>query len=124
MNNNILYESPEELEIAKANLSDLRERGDDAIGGDAIELFNKLLTPEETAASNVRVQIMTALTHARHERGLSQRGLEELCGVKQPTIARIENGTVSPQIDTLLKLLAPMGKTLAVVDIFHSSNSR
>ena len=76
-----------------------------------------LFTPEEIAASNVRVEIMVALTNARNERGISQRKLEELSGVKQPVIARMESGVTSPQLDTVLKLLAPLGKTLYVGDL-------
>ncbi|MCL1917653.1 MAG: helix-turn-helix transcriptional regulator [Peptococcaceae bacterium] len=81
------------------------------------EVENELFTPEEIAASNLRVEIMVELTKARNERGISQRKLEELSGVKQPVIARMESGVTSPQLDTVLKLLAPLGKTLAVVPL-------
>ena len=81
------------------------------------EVEKELFTPEEIAASNLRVDIMVELTKARNERGISQRKLEELSGVKQPVIARMENGTTSPQLDTVLRVLAPLGKTLAVVPI-------
>jgi len=81
------------------------------------DIRTELFTPEELAASDLRVAIMVELTKARNERGLSQRGLEELSGVKQPVIARMENGSTSPQLDTVLKVLAPLGKTLYVGDI-------
>ena len=105
------------IEQAKANLADLRERGADAIGGDALELIREMLTPEEIAASDLRVAVMIELTRARKERGISQKKLEELSGVKQPVIARMERGSTSPQIDTVIKVLAPLGKTLAVVPL-------
>ena len=111
------YEYPEELAIAKRNLAGLRERGADAIGESWEEVRRELFTPEELAASELRVALMVELSNARHERGLSQRKLEELCGVKQPVIARLEKGIVSPQLDTVLKVLAPLGKTLAIVPI-------
>ena len=38
-------------------------------------------------------------------------------GVKQPIIARMEKGHTNAQIETILKILAPLGKTLAVVPI-------
>jgi Predicted transcriptional regulator with C-terminal CBS domains len=57
------------------------------------------------------------LIKARNERGISQRELEELSGVKQPVISRMESGTTSPQLETVMKILAPLGKTLAVVPI-------
>ena len=60
---------------------------------------------------------MIGLSNARHEKGLSQRKLEELSGVKQPVIARMENGTNSPQLDTVLKVLGALGKTLYIGDL-------
>ena len=102
---------------AKANLADFRERGADAIGGDALELVSSYFTPEELAASDLRVSVMVEIARARRERGISQKKLEELSGVRQPIIARMERGNTSPQIDTVLKILAPLGKTLAVVPL-------
>ena len=88
-----------------------------ANGGTWDELEQELLTPEEIAASNLRVNLIGELIKARHEKGLSQKKLEELSGVKQPIIARMEKGSTSPQLSTVLKVLAPLGKTLAVVPI-------
>ena len=102
---------------AKANLADLRERGAEAIGGDALELISSYFTPEELAASDLRVSVMVEIARARRERGISQKKLEELSGVRQPVIARMERGNTSPQIDTVLRVLAPLGKTLAVVPL-------
>jgi ribosome-binding protein aMBF1 (putative translation factor) len=76
-----------------------------------------LLTPEEEAASNLRVAMMIELTRARQERGISQKKLEMMSGVKQPIIARMEKGYTSPQLDTVLKVLAPLGKTLYIGDL-------
>ncbi len=74
-------------------------------------------TPEEIAESDLHAALITALVKARQEQGISQRQLEELSGVKQPQIARMEKGDSNPQLDTLLKVLAAMGKTLAIVPI-------
>jgi len=104
----------EGIEKAKANLADVRERGADALGS-WNELKKELFTPEEIAASKLRVAMMVEIVRARKERGVSQRKLEELSGVKQPIIARMERGETNPQIDTVLKVLAPLGKTLAVI---------
>ena len=105
------------IEQAKANLADARERGEDAIGGDWEDLRTELFTPEEIAASNLRVAIMVELTKARNEKNISQRELESLSGVKQPIISRMESGATSPQLDTVLKVLGALGKTLYVGDI-------
>lgn len=88
-----------------------------ALGGTWEELQKELFTPEEIAASNLRVSLIGELIKARQERGISQKKLEELSGVKQPIIARMEKGTTNPQIDTILKVLAPLGKTLAIVPL-------
>lgn len=88
-----------------------------AIGGTWEDLQKELFTPEEIAASNLRVSLIGELIKARQEKGISQKKLEELSGVKQPIIARMEKGLTSPQLDTILKVLAPLGKTLAVVPL-------
>lgn len=102
---------------AKENLTDLNERGADAVGGNVLEFMESILTPDEIAESELRVSIIGELIRARQERGISQKKLEELSGVKQPVIARMEKGSTSPQLDTILKVLAPLGKTLAVVPL-------
>ena len=58
---------------------------------------------------------MIEMIEARHEKGISQKKLEELSGVSQPVIARMEIGKTSPQLDTVLKVLVSLGKTLAVI---------
>jgi hypothetical protein len=88
-----------------------------AIGQNALEFIDSLLTPEEMLESDLRVALIGELIKARQERGLSQKKLEELSGVKQPVIARMEKGQTSPQLDTILKVLAPLGKTLAIVPL-------
>ena len=46
-----------------------------------------------------------------------RKKLEELSGIKQSVIARLERGHTSPQIDTVIKLLMALGKTLKLVSI-------
>lgn len=81
------------------------------------DVEKEIFTPEEIAESRLRVAVIGELIKARQEKGISQKKLEELSGVKQPVIARMEKGTTNPQLDTLLKVLAPLGKTLAVVPL-------
>lgn len=85
--------------------------------GKCNRLYGQLLTSEKIAESHLRMALIGELIRARHEQGISQKNLEQLSGVKQPIIARMEKGITSPQIDTLLKALAPLGKTLAVVPL-------
>ena len=105
------------IKQAKDNMDDVKARGNEAIGDDALTFMDNLLTPEEISESNLRVALIGELIKARTEKGISQRKLEELSGVKQPIISRMENGTTDPQIGTILKGLAPLGKTLAIVPI-------
>lgn len=79
------------------------------------EARKELYTPEENMASDLRVALIVELIKARNEKGISQKELEKLSGVSQPVIARMERGTTNPQIDTLIKVLAPLGKKLAIV---------
>lgn len=51
------------------------------------------------------------MIEVREKKGYSQRELAELSGVKQPAIARMESFKSTPQVDTLLKILAPLGYT-------------
>lgn len=76
-----------------------------------------VFTPEEIAESDLRVALIGELTKARKEKGISQRELGELSGVKQPVIARMENGSTTPNLSTVLKVLAPLGKTLYIGDL-------
>ena len=86
-------------------------------GTDWDDFEKEIFTPEEIAESDLRVAIIGELIKARQEKGISQKKLEELSGVRQPVIARIEKGSVSPQVRTLLKMLVPLGKTLAIVPL-------
>lgn len=86
-----------------------------SIGSNWNDVRREIFTDEEISASNMRVAVIKEFITARKEKGISQKELERISGVKQPVIARLETGNVSPQVDTLLKLLASVGKTLAVV---------
>jgi len=85
------------------------------------EVREELFTPEQIAESDMRVSIMSELIKARNEQGITQKQLEDMSGVKQPVIARMEHGTSNPQLETVLKVLAPLGKTLAVVPMESES---
>lgn len=111
------FEYSQAIEQAKSRMGDTTVRGDAAVGSDALSFVDSLLTPEEISESNLRVAIIGELIKARQEQGISQKKLEELSGVKQPVIARMEKGVTDPRLDTVMKLLLPLGKTLAVVSL-------
>ena len=87
------------------------------LGSNWKDIRKEIFTPEEIAESEIRVALIAEIIKARKERGISQKRLEELSGVKQPIIARMEKGSTSPNLGTILKVLAPLGKSLAIVDI-------
>ena len=86
------------------------------------EVQRQLFTPEEINEGNLRVALIAELIKARQEKGISQKQLEELSGVRQPIIARMEKGSTSPQISTVLKVLFALGKTLAIVPLNSSDH--
>ncbi|MDE6030414.1 MAG: helix-turn-helix domain-containing protein [Oscillospiraceae bacterium] len=92
-------------------------KNDSAIGSSWEDVRKELFSPEEIAASDLRVALIGEILKARKEKRISQKELERLSGVRQPIIARMERGLTSPQLDTVLKVLAPLGKTLAIVPI-------
>jgi predicted XRE-type DNA-binding protein len=81
------------------------------------EVRAELYTSEEIRESDIRVAIMSELIKARNERGISQRDLEQLSGVKQPVISRMEAGITSPHLDTVIRVLAALGKTLYIGEL-------
>ncbi|MDR2179304.1 MAG: helix-turn-helix transcriptional regulator [Synergistaceae bacterium] len=87
------------------------------IGENWKDVRKRLYTPEEIAACDLKVALIGELIKAREEQGISQRQLEELSGVKQPVIARMEKGSTTPQIGTVIKVLASLGKKLTIVPI-------
>ena len=89
----------------------------DALGYEWQDVRKKLFTQEENAESDLRVALIGELVKARQDKGITQKQLEMLSGVKQPVIARMENGTSIPKLSTILKVLAPLGKRLAVVPL-------
>lgn len=87
------------------------------IGSDWEDVRKELFTPEEISESNLRVSLIGEIIKARQEKGVSQKELEKLSGVKQPIIARMEKGYTNPNISTILKILSALGKTLYIGDL-------
>jgi len=56
-------------------------------------------------ASAVALAVFTYRT----DRGLSQRALADMLGMRQPQVARIEAGEVNPTMDTLTRLSKALG---------------
>ena len=90
------------------------------IKGDTFTSFNDLwkssnLTQAEKDEIQLKISLVGKLIEAREKKGISQKRLAEMSGLKQPAIARLERMQATPQIDTLFKVLKPLGYTLAIV---------
>lgn len=74
---------------------------------------------DNTAASDIDeiediASIVGALIEQRTSLGISQRELASLCGIPQSSVARIESCKTTPNLDTLLKIMHPLGLKLTV----------
>ncbi|MCM1330179.1 MAG: helix-turn-helix transcriptional regulator [Ruminococcus sp.] len=76
-----------------------------------------IVSPDIKAEVEFETALIGKLIEAREEMGLSQRELAAISGIKQPAIARLEKGAAVPKVDTLIRLLVPLGKTLAIVPL-------
>ncbi len=75
------------------------------------------ITSDDERVIALEKELIRSLVAIREDQGLSQAQLAKQCNVKQPVIARIEKAAHSPQLNSLLKILAPMGYTLQIVPI-------
>jgi len=84
---------------------------------DFSDLYNDpaYIDPAEKAKIDFEVALIGKMVEAREQKGLSQKELADLAGLKQPAIARLESMKATPQIDTLFKVLQPLGYKLEIV---------
>ena len=88
-----------------------------------IKTFDDYMADETRVTASEREQILFEasligkMIEARESRGITQRELARLSGIMQPAIARLESMRTAPQIDTVLRILEPLGYTLEIVAI-------
>ena len=75
------------------------------------------LTEDDEKIIELEKNLIKTLVQIREEKGLTQTQLAKICDIKQPVVARIESSTHSPQVDSLLRILVPLGYTLQIVPI-------
>jgi DNA-binding transcriptional regulator YiaG len=75
------------------------------------------LSKEELAQIDLKVELMGKIVEIRKELGLTQAEFAERCNIKQEYLARLERSKTAPQIDTLLKILIPLGYKLDIVPL-------
>ena len=75
------------------------------------------LSKEELMEIDLKVELMGKIIEIRKELGLTQSEFAERCNIKQEYLARFEKSKSAPQIDTLLKILVPLGYKLDIVPL-------
>ena len=65
-----------------------------AVGYEWQDVRKNIFTPEEISASDLRVALIGELIKARQDKGITQKQLELLSGVKQPV--NCQNGKTVP----------------------------
>ena len=77
-------------------------------------------SPEVKADIEEASQLATFVTliiQRRNELGMTQRELASLSGLPQSSIARMETMKTVPSIDTVLKIVKPLGLQLSLLPI-------
>jgi len=62
-------------------------------------------------------EFVDSILKLRKDRKLTQQEIADNADVIRETIARIENRITSPQVNTLLKILEPLGYTIKITKI-------
>ena len=72
---------------------------------------------KEKVLMDLEYEFICDFVKLRKDQGLTQQSLAELSGVLREQIAKIENGLNSPQLNSLIKILEPIGYTVGIVKI-------
>lgn len=59
--------------------------------------------------------IIDRLIEERHSKGMTQKDLAKAASLMQPVIARLESKKATPQLDTLLKVVAALDCQLDII---------
>ena len=77
----------------------------------------KKFETREKLLIDLEYQLITDFIKLRKDQHLSQQELANISHTIREMIAKIENQIVSPQINTLIKILEPLGYTIGIVPI-------
>lgn len=75
------------------------------------------ISEEDECLIDMQKDLICAMVELREERGLTQEQVAKMCGLKQSAVARLESGIHFPRIDTMMKVLVPLGYTLRIMPI-------
>lgn len=87
------------------------------VGSNFKELWNdpNFIDDQQRQRIDFEVALVGKIIEARESKGLTQKQLADLVGMKQPAIARLESLKAVPRVDTLIKILSPLGYTIKIV---------
>lgn len=72
---------------------------------------------KEKILMDIEYEFICEFIKLRKDLGLTQSGLAEMSGVIREKIAKIENRLNSPQLNSLIKVLEPIGYTVKIVPL-------
>ncbi len=80
---------------------------------------SNLTSLSETEKEEIEIitDIVVQMINQRNSLGISQRELETITGINQAAICRIEKMKNIPQLDTLIRLMKPLGLKLTISKI-------
>ncbi|MDR2751939.1 MAG: helix-turn-helix transcriptional regulator [Clostridiales bacterium] len=81
------------------------------------------VSPAVRAKIEFEVELIGKLIAAREAKGMTQEQLAEAAGVKRSAVARLESLKATPKIDTLIKILTPLGYKLTIVPFDDNARS-
>ena len=70
---------------------------------------------QDVEEMEVLATIVSTIIERRNELGISQRELADICGLPHSSVARIESCSVKPKVETLIKIMKPLGLKLSAV---------
>lgn len=79
---------------------------------------------KEEKLKDLEYQFVQDFIKLRKDNHLTQEAMANQSGVIRLTITRIENLITSPQINTLIKILEPIGYTVKIVPIDKKKKSK
>lgn len=87
------------------------------------------ITPVQEEEIQIEMEIIQATIEARKKRQITQEEISKKSGLTQSVVARVESGTHSPTMQTMVRYLHAIGYTLKVVPAnnykrFSSANKR
>ncbi|MCR5461915.1 MAG: helix-turn-helix transcriptional regulator [bacterium] len=72
---------------------------------------------EDIKEIEILASIVSVIIKKRNELGITQRELALKCGIPHSSVARIESCAVKPNVETLIKIMIPLGLTLYAKNI-------